>query len=260
MALIALASAACGHVAFEDVERWNAAAYPSPPERAVDARVTGVCAAGSLNWIVPVGGDQVVLVDAGFQESGAILKEAIGSRRLLAVLLTHAHPDHTAAARALGVPVFLGSDDVPLLERRYVFSAVVPWLFAFAAAAPPPSADIHGVRDGDVVALGDRRFTAIAMPGHTPGSTAWLVDDMVFTGDAAMAPLGADVWPAPWYVTESEDDAYRSLAHLATFDFATLFDAHFGKLEHAHDAVVAAVRRRPRTEQPSDRPHACAER
>ncbi len=59
------------HEGLEVFERWHHNLSPAPASRTDDARVEGVCTEGSLNWIVPVGGDDVVVIDAGFEESAA---------------------------------------------------------------------------------------------------------------------------------------------------------------------------------------------
>ena len=50
---------------------------------------------------------------------------------------------------------------------------------------PHPSQKIVPVYDGDVIDLGERELLAIALPGHTPGSTALLDknSEMLFSGD-----------------------------------------------------------------------------
>ena len=51
--------------------------------------------------------------------------------------------------------------------------------------APLPSGKVVPVYDGDVIDLGGRPLQAIALPGHTPGSTALLDKNsgMLFSGD-----------------------------------------------------------------------------
>ena len=46
----------------------------------------------------------------------------------------------------------------------------------------PPEFDIY-IEDGDVLNLGALEIQASHTPGHTPGSTCYLHQDVVFTGD-----------------------------------------------------------------------------
>jgi glyoxylase-like metal-dependent hydrolase (beta-lactamase superfamily II) len=42
------------------------------------------------------------------------------------------------------------------------------------------------LKHGDTLTFGDHTIHVIATPGHTPGSTSFLIDDRLFTGDALM--------------------------------------------------------------------------
>lgn len=72
------------------------------------------------------------------------------------VVDTHLHADHVSAARSLAAAV----------GAPYV-------LFAGANAAFP----FHGVRDGDVLELGNVTITVLHTPGHTPEHISLLVTD-----------------------------------------------------------------------------------
>jgi glyoxylase-like metal-dependent hydrolase (beta-lactamase superfamily II) len=224
-----------------DTEGLHTALAPAPPARRQVPGVEAVCTAGSINWIVPVI-DGVVLIDAGFDESGAKLRDALHGRPVLAVLLTHAHPDHRAAAHLLNAPVYLGRDDVPLLNGTYHYRAPVAALGAALGTAPRPRT-VLPVGDGEVLSIGGRRFTAVALPGHTPGSTGWLTDGLFFTGDAIQAPLGDALYPAPREVTEDMRRAYDSLRKLEHLPVRTMLDAHFGKLDDPKRFLRAAIAR-----------------
>ena len=43
------------------------------------------------------------------------------------------------------------------------------------------------VNDGDVITVGDNKFSVIATPGHTAGSVSFLTDGVIFTGDTLFA-------------------------------------------------------------------------
>ncbi|OGQ20728.1 MAG: hypothetical protein A2138_23065 [Deltaproteobacteria bacterium RBG_16_71_12] len=234
---------------------------PAPPERRVHPGVEGVCTNASINWIVPVI-DGVVLVDAGFDESGEVLLRALHGRRVLAVLLTHAHPDHRAAAHLFKAPVYVGTGDVPLLEGRYRYASVMADLGLAIGVAPRPRTVIP-VEDGQVFVFGGRTFTAVALPGHTPGSTGWLSGGLLFSGDAILSPTGDGIYPAPDGVTEDMRQAYDSMRKLARLPVTTLLDAHFGTLERPqrflHAALARAADDDTLYQHPSPRPVGCGE-
>ena len=243
------------------VHRVQTALAPSPPERSRVEGIEAVCTSGSLNWIVPVI-DGVVLVDAGFDEKGEALQAALRGRRVLAVLLTHAHPDHRAAAHLFSAPVYLGRDDVPVLLGEYRYRSLLAAL-GNGLGLPPVPRTLLPVDDGEVLMIGGRRFTAVALPGHTPGSTGWLSEGLFFTGDAIQAPLGDALYPAPREVTEDMRAAYQSLRKLEGLPVRTLLDGHFGRLDDPKRFLRAAIARGDDEdtlyEYPALRPAGCAE-
>ncbi len=217
----------------EDVAGFGVGLNASDPHRfAAEDGVGAACSDGSLVWIVPVDGG-VVLVDAGFDESGAAVRAALHRRRVLAVLLTHAHPDHIAAAGAFAAPVYVGRADVPLLSGRHAVKDLAVAL-ASALLAPPVPRTVIPVDDGFTLVVGGRTFRAVAVPGHTPGSTAWLRGGLLFTGDAAVSPRGRAVVPPPEPYSEDPARARASLRRLADraagLGVTEILDGHYGRV------------------------------
>ena len=120
-------------------------------------------------WIV--GDDQeCVIIDAP-HDAQAIIEQVQG-RKVLAILLTHAHNDHIGAVRevadAVEAPIYLHPEDLVLWEQVY----------------PDTTPDKY-LSDGDVFTVAGAELRAIHTPGHSPGSTCFLLEeqDTVFTGD-----------------------------------------------------------------------------
>lgn len=213
-----------------------------PPERRVTPHgIEVACSRGTLNYIVPVEGG-VVLVDAGFEEDGEAILKVLSGRKVLAVLLTHAHIDHRAAAHVFDAPVYVGEGDLPWFDDDWYLHAIGPSAGRRVWDKPPKPKDLRGVTDQQALTVGGVRFTAHSVPGHTPGSTAWQYEDVLFTGDAVQSPHGADLYPAPWTVTEDRRQAWRSMRPLLDVDFNTLLDGHYGRADDAKRLLRAAVR------------------
>lgn len=145
----------------------------------------------------------VVADDAG---SAVVIDPGMGAARLVdrvltadeltvvAVLLTHGHVDHTwdaaEVAEKYGVPVQVHEDDAyrlsdPLgslgpLGRQIAAQA------GFPAGPPVPVTHPFGY-DGPTGLPTGLRLRALHAPGHTEGSTVFLVDDVAFTGDVLFA-------------------------------------------------------------------------
>ena len=106
--------------------------------------------------------------------------------RVHRVLETHAHADHLSAAQvartATGAPVGIG-EGIARVQAHFA------QVFGLDADAPSLR-DAFDARfhDGDAIDAGSLQFTAMALPGHTSDSLAYLIEGNVFVGDTLFAP------------------------------------------------------------------------
>lgn len=154
-------------------------------------------AARPLVETFPVGPLQcncTILADAGTREAVVIdpgdeperILRALEAANLTPVALvhTHAHFDHITATRVVkegtGAPIRLHPSDRPLYDALPEQAA----LFGLAADTPlPPDAPLE---DGETISFGTHVLRTIHTPGHTPGSTCFLLDGdhpVLFSGD-----------------------------------------------------------------------------
>jgi glyoxylase-like metal-dependent hydrolase (beta-lactamase superfamily II) len=124
-------------------------------------------------WIV--GDDtEAVVIDAAHDADA--IADALGGRRLVAILCTHAHDDHVDAAPALsartGAPVLLHPDDLPLWQLTH--------------PERPPDGTLG---DGQEVAVAGAVLRVLHTPGHSPGAVSLHAPGLgtVFTGDTLFA-------------------------------------------------------------------------
>jgi glyoxylase-like metal-dependent hydrolase (beta-lactamase superfamily II) len=109
------------------------------------------------------GTGEAVIIDAANEHELLLdVSRATGVRR---VLTTHGHFDHIQAVTQLrdaGIEVGVAVQDAKML----------------------PSYDFT-IPDDDVIEVGDLRLRTIHTPGHTPGSTSFLLEGhpLLFTGD-----------------------------------------------------------------------------
>ncbi len=150
----------------------------------------------------------IILIDAGVAGSEQQIFDQIrlAGRRpeeVSLLVLTHAHPDHIGAARAIreatgccisAHPADRGwIEDTALQDRE----RPVPG-FSRLVGGPVPVGRI--LADGEIIPLGDgSAIEVIHTPGHSPGSVSFLLrpDMVLFSGDAIPVPGDSPIYDDP---------------------------------------------------------------
>ncbi len=129
---------------------------------------------GGVNtWIIG-DRDEVIVVDPG-RDPAAVL-DVVGDREVLAVICTHGHADHVAAALEVAerdeAPVALHPRDRQLWREEHAADAEIE------------------MADGGIFEVADVALEVMYTPGHTDGSVCLYCEGLgaVFTGHV----LGAD--------------------------------------------------------------------
>ena len=182
-----------------------------------------------------VGRERPAVIDPGPDDTAHLdaIVRALGGAAPVAILLTHAHPDHSDAA-------------APLAKRTGA-----PVMMARGALHPPLRTGVaRWLADGDEVATDAGTLRAVATPGHVPEHIAFLLDDTLLAGDAFMG--GSDTT----LVAPPEGDL---AAYMATLDRvealapARILPAHGPPIEdplpavrryraHRHERIEQVVR------------------
>ncbi len=123
--------------------------------------------------------NQAVVIDCG--ENYKKLKQAEEQYgfKIKALILTHAHFDHSGCAKKLqddGVKVYISTLDAPKLLNDGNLSSHFGRQFEYLTADKT-------VMDGDVIDECGMQFKVISTPGHTDGSICLLIENMLFSGD-----------------------------------------------------------------------------
>jgi len=168
---------------------------------------------GTNYWILSADGSgEAVVVDAGFDAEG--IRETVerAGKRLVAILLTHAHLDHASEAGDLAgeeIPVFVHADDA------VAFEDIDRWNPGFENPLTPVK-DLRTISDGEVLSLAGLSFVVHHTPGHTPGHCSFEVGTSLAGGDLVFAgSIGRSDFP-----NSSPTDMERSLRWLLTLDDA----------------------------------------
>ena len=168
---------------------------------------------GTNDWILSAdGSDEAVVVDAGFDADGIRETMERAGKRLVGILLTHAHLDHASEAGDLAgdeIPVFVHADDA------VAFEDLDRWNPGFENPLAPVK-DLRTISDDEVLSLAGLSIAVHHTPGHTPGHCSFEVGSALAGGDLVFAgSVGRSDFP-----NSSPADMERSLRW-----FLTLGDA-----------------------------------
>jgi glyoxylase-like metal-dependent hydrolase (beta-lactamase superfamily II) len=175
---------------------------------AVNAVVTGhVGPVAIAAYLFELGDGTVGLVDAGQDGEARAIRTVLArlgksDLDLRAIFLTHAHDDHAGGTAAFpNAEVYAIEPDAGFIRRRREQLGVAV-------------AMTKAVKDGDELDLRGTHVEVYALPGHTPGSAAFLVHGVLFLGDAAQGMREGTLGPNR-VLSEDADRNDSSLKMLA---------------------------------------------
>ena len=214
-------------------------------------RVSG----GITNFYLIEEGGRLTLVDAGTPADWVLLQRALTARGyqpsdVEAVLLTHAHADHTGFAEQAraeaGARVFVHHADRHVAKgarpgkndgsmARYLLRAefyrTALSLSRRGGSKVVPILEVSGFGDGEVIDVPGRP-RAVHAPGHTPGNAVVFLSRrrVLFSGDTMVTrnPLTGRAGPQimPSGFNQDTPAALRSLAVLHGLDADTVLPGH----------------------------------
>jgi glyoxylase-like metal-dependent hydrolase (beta-lactamase superfamily II) len=158
-------------------------------------------------YIVDLGNSQLALIDAGNDTEGHALKTALEARHkkpedVVAIFLTHSHRDHIATIPLFPKAVVYASKaEAPLAEGREAYTS--PMSHLMGKYNTRPFSVGHSLEDGEKVILGDTTIVGYTLPGHTPGSTAYVIQGALFLGDAANFKSDGTL-SGPWWIFSND--------------------------------------------------------
>jgi len=122
-----------------------------------------------------------LIIDPGDHADEIISKISAMNIQPLAILNTHAHPDHLAAAAEVqnhyDIPFYLHAKEKAVLKSAIPFGLVLG-----IRITRVPSQVIY-LQDEETLKIEPFEIRVIATPGHTPGSVCYLIADRLFSGD-----------------------------------------------------------------------------
>jgi hydroxyacylglutathione hydrolase len=168
--------------------------------------------------LVPLGAHEVALVDAGIDRRAKALlaelaRQGFGPDDVKVILLTHGHADHIGAIREFPkAQVMALAAEVDVVEGR---SSGGGPILRLKRPKPTGIRLSRTLQDGELIPLGPFTARVFALPGHTPGSAAYLIGPNLFLGDSANQDRQGRLIASPWIFCSSAEQNRKSLLELA---------------------------------------------
>jgi glyoxylase-like metal-dependent hydrolase (beta-lactamase superfamily II) len=179
----------------------------------------------------------LICIDTGYGKSlirRELCRLGIDPLRVSHLFLTHSDFDHADGVSLFSnARVYLSSAEAPLITHRM---ARVMWL----VHNKPIPREIELLADEQVVTVGETTIRAIAVPGHTPGSMAYFLNNSIlFSGDAFKLVRGqACALRWVWHMDSAgQEESIRKLARLEGIQLACT--AHSGCTREFDRAMAA---------------------
>ena len=129
---------------------------------------------------------EAAVIDPGGDVDQILMALAKDELRLVYIINTHGHFDHTGGNKALkeatGAELLIHRADAPHITRQAASAAAMG--MGGMEDSPPPD---RLLEEGDVITFGDVSLKVLHTPGHSGGGISLATDGMVFVGDALFA-------------------------------------------------------------------------
>ncbi len=153
-------------------EQWE----PEPAQQASDANLEVITISAPVGgWpvnaylLVCKATDDAAIIDTAAHPDLVLEQVDAHNVNPTAILLTHAHSDHT--------------DGLPQLQT----AAGCETYIHTDEPKPQSNTRLREVAHGDVLSIGELMVTVVNTPGHTPGGCSFLTQNAAFVGDAIFA-------------------------------------------------------------------------
>lgn len=203
--------------------------------------------------------DGLILIDAGLERDAQPVKDEMTKlgldwKKVRAIFLTHTHGDHVGGADRLraetGARIYAGEGDVPILlagEPKIAFFST----FRMPDHTPHSTPVDVPLQHEETIEIGDARVQVFITPGHTTGSTCYLLERdglrVLFSGDVIIRygddPLGTyTAYLAPSYRGDAQSylDSLKKLKALPAPDL--VLPGHPGSVPGLHSPRMTPQR------------------
>lgn len=167
---------------------------------------------GFVNWFLVRGDTGYIAIDSGnspAKVSRELMKFNIDPSEVLSVFLTHSDGDHIG-----GLSIFTHSDIfLPEKEEPMILGKDFRKIFGkkMSGKSPLSQRDYTLLTDHTEMKLDGVSIKTVSVPGHSSGSTAYIINDSVaFTGDMAIIS-GKTLKPLPPFINNDQKQAQKTI-------------------------------------------------
>jgi glyoxylase-like metal-dependent hydrolase (beta-lactamase superfamily II) len=189
-----------------------------------------------VNMYLVKDGDHFIAIDAGIKK-GAVKDELkkldIDPDRVRAVLLTHSDADHAGGISLFDKAVIY----LPKDEEQVINGETGRFLWF----GNKIDTDNYELLKDKSFRIGDLKIRLIPTPGHTAGSTCYIINDIyLFTGDALALDNGT-IARFPGIINKNARKARRSMDNITGLEGVQyIFTAHYGYTDN-YKAATGAI-------------------
>jgi len=178
-----------------------------------------------VNFYLFQEGSDIIAIDTG-NNNEKTLQELklinIDPKQIKAIFLTHGDYDHTG-----GINFFSNAKIYVNEAEEQMFQGKKKRFLLTQMKKLPREYTL--IKDNEMITVGNIKIKAISTPGHTPGSTSYLINDhTLFTGDTLRLVKGK-VKPFTWWLNldrKAMRDSIKKLSQLQNIEL--LATAHTG--------------------------------
>lgn len=129
------------------------------------------------------GSNCCAVIDPGYDPEVVLARLTQLGLSLDAILLTHGHFDHVGAVetlvKATGCKLWMSQSDYTQFKT--------PENDFFYPIHDKDFCEVTFCEEGEIISVGDLKFSVMETPGHTFGSVCYLCEDAMFCGDTLFA-------------------------------------------------------------------------
>lgn len=189
----------------------------------------------------------LVLIESGPETTFDSLVDRLNElgfdwKQIKHLLLSHIHFDHAGAAWKFaqnGTKIYVHPSGLPHLkdpERLWNSAAMIygdDMDRLWGKMEPIPESQLMAVDDGSEIKIGDTTFHVLYTPGHAVHHNAYLLDDIIFSGDAAGVKIADGPVVPPCPPPDINIELWKqSLRKMKSRSPEAIYLTHFGKVEN----------------------------